>query len=332
MPQSKALLQKAHKVAVVRTDKIGDMVLTLPMLKILKEEFPEKEIHLVAKKYLSPLVEDLPFIDKINYLEDYKNISDIFKIEKYDIAFFPRPQLNEALSALLNGISLRVGTKYRWYSFLFNKWIDHHRSHAKKNEAEYNIEMIETITEKNYPCELISPIVNEDDFKQVVNKLKSFRNISTEKYIILHPGSGGSSRDWNTANFSELAKKFVEAKYNVIVTGSIEEVLLGEAIKSYCNEVINITGELSLKEMIALISKSSLLVANSTGVIHIAAALGVPVVGLYPNSPQLSAKRWGPYTNKKAILSPPESEDADERDDMSLINVKDVFEEAIELL
>jgi ADP-heptose:LPS heptosyltransferase len=69
-----------------------------------------------------------------------------------------------------------------------------------------------------------------------------------------------------------------------------------------------------VKELAALISMSSLFVANSTGPVHVAAALGIPVVGLYPWQTAMSAKRWGPYSERKVVLSPKAPEDCPECD------------------
>jgi heptosyltransferase III len=67
---------------------------------------------------------------------------------------------------------------------------------------------------------------------------------------------------------------------------------------------VALVNQLNLKEYAALAKLSSLFIANSTGTIHIAAAVGTPVIGLYPQMAPLSAARWGPYTEKKIIFTP----------------------------
>ena len=70
-----------------------------------------------------------------------------------------------------------------------------------------------------------------------------------------------------------------------------------------------------------LISQSECLVANSTGVLHIAAALGIKVMGFYPNTPSMNSKRWGALTDKSEFLSPPPSNNPEESDDLNRISV-----------
>jgi len=130
--------------------------------------------------------------------------------------------------------------------------------------------------------------------------------LSEDLFVILHPGSGKSARDWKPEYFGELARKLVSNnRVKVIVTGTSQEQTLVETVtKIGGNDVIPVIGKTSLREYCALASAAVLFIANSTGPIHIAAAVGVPVIGLYPQVPVLSAARWGPYTEKKTIVSP----------------------------
>ena len=118
----------------------------------------------------------------------------------------------------------------------------------------------------------------------------------------------------------------------VVITGTPEESSLCNAVSQNCSNSINLCGIFDLKQLIAIISNAKLLLVNSTGVLHIAAALDVPVLGLYPNSPHISAKRWGPYSKMSRIVSPPISNDKKLRDNMDLISVEEVVKKGLELL
>jgi len=117
-----------------------------------------------------------------------------------------------------------------------------------------------------------------------------------------------------------------------VITGVAGEFELCDNVNSVCTEAFNLCGKLSLPETIALISKAKLFISNSTGVLHIAAALGVPVIGLYPNTPHISRKRWGPLTEKSTIISPPQNSLSEYNDDMSQITVQTVFNAATKWL
>jgi ADP-heptose:LPS heptosyltransferase len=150
--------------------------------------------------------------------------------------------------------------------------------------------------------------------------------------MIIHPGSGGSAFDWDPVKFGRAAKAVAESTgVKAIITGSKNETEKCKIVNNHCPEAVNLCGSLALDEMMALIERCSLLAANSTGIIHIAASIDIPVIGLYPNTPYISAKRWGPWTRKKIILSP-KINGAERGDNMDNISVNDFVEAASQLL
>jgi len=202
----KKILEKAKKIAVIRTDRLGDMVLTLPLCKAIKENFPDKELSLIAQKYTEPLLINSPVLDKYFFLNDYENgIHDIFKEQKFHVAFFPRPKFNEAYTAFKNRIPLRIGSGYRIYSFLFNHRVYDHRKTATRHEAEFNVRLLTSITNEQYKTELIRPYINPKTFSKLSNILEAKGFNFKEQYFIIHPGSGGSANEWEPKKFGKAA-------------------------------------------------------------------------------------------------------------------------------
>jgi len=95
----------------------------------------------------------------------------------------------------------------------------------------------------------------------------------------------------------------IQDNVTVLVTGTNSEFELCKTISSETN-AFNLAGKFGLKELIALISLGEVFISNSTGPIHIAAALGKSVIGFYPKILSCSEKRWGPYTTNKVVFSP----------------------------
>jgi ADP-heptose:LPS heptosyltransferase len=126
------------------------------------------------------------------------------------------------------------------------------------------------------------------------------------RYVVVHPGSGGSAREWPQENFGLLARMMLERmNVAVVVTGTAAESAPAEAIcRAAGGPAVNLAGKLSLKELAALLERASLLVAHSTGPLHVGVALGTPVVGLYPQIPVMGTGRWGPYTDRARVLVP----------------------------
>jgi ADP-heptose:LPS heptosyltransferase len=330
--KARNLIKNAEKIAIVRTDKIGDMILTLPLISSIKKLCPQAEITLISASYTNDITENLDFIDRILNKDKFsKGLKDIFKEFKPDVVFFPRPRFDEIKDAYFAGIKLRIGSAYRWYSFFLNFKIRDHRKISEFHEAEYNLRMLENITGTKGIHDL--PDLYYNGTISFDNLLEE--NLSTGKkpdaYFIVHPGSGGSANDWDAGKMGELSQLLSE-RFNLlpIITGTKSETDKCDNAKEKSVDAMNLCGKLSLKMLKPLIKHSAFLISNSTGIIHIAAALKVPVIGFYPNTPHISAKRWGPYADNKIIISPENSEENKFNDNMSTISVKFAFDKILE--
>ncbi len=326
MTSSRNILINARRIAVVRTDRLGDMVLTLPLCAALKSVCPNAGITLIARSYCAPLLYNSPAIDCALFADKtIGGASALIRSGNYDVIFFPRPLFEEYFAAFWAGIPLRVGSGYRWYSFLINHKQFDHRKTAEFHEVEYNTRLVESALGESVETILVRPVIMPGSRKNVEILLQSNGISANQNFVVIHPGSGGSARDWQPDNFGKLAA-LLTALLNIpiIITGIETEKELCSRVHQFCPSALNLCGKLELGEMIALLDSSSLLVANSTGVLHIAAALGIPVVGLYPRTAAISAKRWGPYSDNSQVLSPPDTNE--QKDDMSLITVESVVD------
>ncbi|MEK9136887.1 MAG: glycosyltransferase family 9 protein, partial [Bacteroidota bacterium] len=199
--------------------------------------------------------------------------------------------------------------------------------------------------------ELDCPIQGEPEFyinippdvQEKMDMLLSSLGIDQEKeVIVIHPGSGGSAKEWPPEYFGRLAARFQsERGSQILVTGAkgeerkVSEVLIGSKGKA-----IPLVGRLSLKELSAVAKRANLFISNSTGPLHIAVAVGTPVVSMFPQITAMSAARWGPYTKRKRVLVPDKPvgcKECERRKDlpcacMMSISVDEVYESACSLL
>ena len=130
-------------ILISRTDKIGDVILTLPMIPEIKRLSPSSKISLFISNKLGNLLNGYEGVDNIFYYEDVvDNLLNFFKSNDFDtiINVFPRKDI--AVASFRAGIKTRVGTAYRFYSFLFNERIKEHRKYAVKHESEYNLNLL----------------------------------------------------------------------------------------------------------------------------------------------------------------------------------------------
>jgi ADP-heptose:LPS heptosyltransferase len=298
-------------ILIVRTDRIGDVVLSLPLASILKKHFPECRISFLLREYTKSLAENNSFIDEVIVLSGTKNRAEIWRNgaqlkNKYDTCIVASPTFSIALILFLSRIKLRIATGYRWYSFLFNSKIYEHRKFGERNELEYNVRLLQKlgIDEKvNFNNVLFGINPSKNSEEKVLNDLRKLGVSFSKPLIVVHPGTGGSAVDLPIEKLQKIVGMLSLGNYEILITGSESEKELCESlVVSKC--IINTAGRYNLSELIALLNNADLLLANSTGPIHIAAALGKYVIGFYPKIVACSQKRWGPYTDKKVIFSP----------------------------
>jgi len=340
-------MKEPKNILLVRTDRIGDVVLSLPMAEIIKRHFPNSKVSFLLRNYTKALADNNPFIDEILILHEEngeelmnENI-ELLKNKNFDTCFVVHPTLRMAAILFLSGIKKRIGTGYRWYSFLFNKKIFEHRKYGTDHELHHNLNMLrkigisESVNEENVSFNIHPSPESIQKVEDLLNRNKIDTSIAN---VIIHPGSGGSAVDLPISTFKEVVSLLArELKLNILITGS-------ESEKKLCEEFIvnertyNLAGKFNLEELIAVINKSKIMIANSTGPIHIAAALGKSVVGFYPKIASCSQKRWGPYTNKKVIFEPViecqncTKKQCSELNCMSSISAQDIFNSIKEML
>ncbi|MBE0573218.1 MAG: glycosyltransferase family 9 protein [Ignavibacteriaceae bacterium] len=329
-------------ILIVRTDRIGDVVLSLPMAELIKKKYPDCKVTYFIRDYTSSLIDGNPFIDEVFIAEESdgeilfgKNLKKI-KSKKFDTCVVVNPTLTISLIMFLSGIQNRIGTGYRWYSFLFNQKVFEHRKHGDKHELEYNINLLNKIdiNFKDFSNEIKFHLNVNEKSSEKINLIlyeKGFK--SGNKIVIIHPGSGGSSVDLRKDKLIQLTGRIGNLNsVTIIITGSKSESELCREFE-ITESVVNLSGQLDLSLLKALINKADLFISNSTGPMHIAAALGVHVIGFFPKILSCSQKRWGPYTEKRTIFSPTidcsncTREQCEKLDCMNSIDIGRVFDE-----
>jgi len=177
------------------------------------------------------------------------------------------------------------------------------RKRSSLHEAQLNLKLIMGITEEGhisldevselYGLKNTEPL--EDKFHQLIDKNKF--------NLILHPKSKGSAREWGVDNFIRLIDILPEEEYRIFISGTEEEgTLLKDSGIFESDKVTDLTGQMSLGQLISFIRVCNGLVAASTGPLHLAAALGITAVGIYPPIRPMHPGRWAPVGHKATYL------------------------------
>lgn len=304
-------LPHPQNILVVRTDRIGDVVLSLPMISVLKANFPSARITMLLRSYTKELAEGQPGLEAILLYDERGRLKPFWKMRselhrsRFDVVILAYPTFRLALLMVLAGIPVRVGTGYRWYSFLLNRRVYEHRKTAEKHELEYNLSLLKRIGAVFDRYEMPRLVLSDQHARVAEQIRKELGLLPGDRVIVLHPGSGGSARDWSPSRFAQLGSEIVRRGYRVVVTGGPgEDALVQRVVSDAGSGVLPLVNRLSLNELAAFLRTVDLFVSNSTGPLHIAAAMGTPVIGFYPPMRACSPQRWGPYTEKKTIFVP----------------------------
>ncbi len=169
------------------------------------------------------------------------------------------------------------------------------RKNSGFHEAQLNLKLLKAINLK--PDLSTASIIANYGFTQipVLTKENGYLIDQNRFNFIIHPKSRGSAREWPLHHFASLINLLPVEKFNIIISGVEAEKQDAEKLVSLVKRpVFNIAGLLDLKQFIALISESDGLITNSTGPLHIAAALNKNTIGLYPPLNGLDPGRWGP--------------------------------------
>jgi len=308
------------RILVVRTDRLGDVVLTLPVFNALRRCFPGAHLAMLVGSYAGEIVEGCAGVDEILRYDHaggpvpFLVMMERLRAGRFDAAVIVHPTPRLALLAFFSRIPVRVGTGYRYYSLLFNRRVYTHRKTAMRHEVEYNMGLLAPLGCTAEPARPLDvPLDIPPEARERAATLLRDAGVSG-RFAVIHPGSGGSAREWPLENFGLLARRIArEMHLPVVVTGSAGESSRAEEVaRTAAGGGTNLAGRLSLKELAALLAKASLLIANSTGPLHVGVAVGTPVVGLYPQIPVMGPRRWGPYTDNARVLVPDRPPDCDE--------------------
>ncbi len=341
-----------HNILVVRTDRLGDVILTLPLLPLIHECLPGARVSMLLSRYTGEIVEGHPYAEALLWYDDasrrpvpFREMTRQIRGRHFDTVIVVHPTLRLAWMMRLAGIPARIGSGYRYYSFLFNRRVYEHRKDARRHELEYNLQLLAQLG-CSVPATLERPdygIRIPPEAGRKILEMKRTLNVGVERpFVVVHPGSGGSAREWPLESFARLAENLHRQKnVDIIITGSREEEeKVHELLSRLGGRAVSVAGLLGLKELAALVQSASLFVSNSTGPLHLAVAMGTPVLGFYPQITAMSAKRWGPYGGSSKVLVPDKPIDCAECAGsggkpcvcMASISIEEAYESACALL
>jgi heptosyltransferase-2 len=296
-----------YKILVVSPSWVGDTMLIQPMLMRLKERHPQCQIDALAPPWTEALLRQMPEVHdviinpfphgKLQFRERMR-LGKQLRAAQYDQVIVLPNSLKSALAPFFANIPLRTGFVGEMRYGLLN---DARKLH--KRELPLMVERFAQLAEeRHHPMKRPVPkprlTVSEGQRLRVLQKLK----LTLDKPVaIFCPGAEyGPAKRWPVAYFAELAQQAQARGYAVWLVGSPKDKEIGDNIVALGNpECRNLCGSTDLADAIALLSCASLVVANDSGLMHLAAALDRPMLALYgSSSPQFTP----PLSDQAQIL------------------------------
>lgn len=293
-----------RRILIIRTDRIGDVLLSTPVIYALRQKFPHAFISIMVAPYALDIVEDNLYLDEvIIYDKDGKHkswwrsfkFSRRLKKKKFDLAIILHPTNRMHLVTFLAGIPQRLGYN-RKLGFLLNLRKKHTKQEGSRHEAEYNLDLLSDLGIIGNPQDLFMPIRRESEqYVEELFRKEGIRKI--DKILAINPGSSCPSKIWPQENFVQVAEK-LSGLYNfkiLILAGPKEMYLADKLAREIKAKVINLAGKTSISQLASILKRCTLFISNDSGPVHVASALGTPVISIFGrNQAGLSPRRWGP--------------------------------------
>jgi heptosyltransferase-3 len=292
---------------ISRTDAIGDVVLTLPVAGVLKELYPGARVLFLGRSYTEEVVKASEHIDGFLNWDENKNLAAAGA--DTIIHVFPDKQI--ARLAKKAHIKERIGTRNRLYHWwTCNRLVKLSRRHSPLHEAQLNLQLLKPLGAKDlYTLDEIGNYYGLTRLLPLPAEIASLPDPGRFN-LVLHPKSRGSAREWGLDNFRELIRLLPQEHFKIFITGTASEGRLLQSLFEEFPFLVDLTGRLSLGQLTSFLSRVDGLVAASTGPLHLAAAVGINAIGIYPPIRPMHPGRWAPIgPGAKVFVKEGECED-----------------------
>jgi heptosyltransferase I len=331
-----------RKVLVIKPSALGDVVMALPAVRNLRRGLPGAKIYWLINKGLAGILDGNPNVDHVIEFdretlgrmwcsaaawEEFKSLVKSLRAEKFDAVLDMQGLLRTAILGRLSGCTIRVGMRdaREGAPFLYTDLVA--RPEGTEHVVDHYCEMAELLwVDGGAP--IFEMGVNEVAEATAMGNLGA-RGVSGD-YAVLIPGASDASKRWPVERFAAVADQIAkDYGLKVVATGSKGEAeTIAQVARLATTEVVNLAGQTTLPELVAVLRNSRLIVGNDTGPTHIAAALGRPLAVIFG---QVNPARLYPYGRKQCVAAiEPWSRPAGIRSDEPRYKVENVTFEMVQ--
>jgi heptosyltransferase II len=293
------------KILIRATNWVGDAVMALPALRAVRTRFPEAEITILARRYVAFLYEDQQLCDHLMFVDDQRDLLGGLRAQKFEIALLLQNAFEAAWLAWRTGIPERIGYARDGRSLLLTKAVPVPRpGEIPFHEQYYYLELLRRAgwLDSLPNNSMITLHVPEENRHRAAEFLISSSVKPDSLRIAIGAGASyGSAKCWPPNRFAELANRLqAQTGAEVILFGTRAEAPVSSAIAAGMHRPpVDLTGKTAVNDLPALLSQCHLFIGNDSGAMHVAAAVGLPVVAVFgPTDPLGTA----PVTPRSSIV------------------------------
>lgn len=321
------------RILVVRNDKLGDFMLAWPALALLKRSLPQIHLTVLVPAYTQSLAQVCPWVDQVLLdPQDFKQVNRQY----FDAVLTLFSTGRIGWQVFKGRIPIRFAPATKWAQVFYNHTVVQRRSRSEKPEFIYNLELASALIEflGHKPAQSLPPYwpMNSDETMALRKQLANLLGLDAARpWFFLHSGSGGSANNLSIDQYAQLVISMHQQLQQegrhlpqwVLTCGPGEEASVESLHQRMPDDVAAVMYR-STDGLVAFaksIATAQLMVAGSTGPLHIAGALDVPTVGFFPAKRSATPLRWRPCNSEGRTISFSPELDSKELTNMSTIDV-----------
>jgi lipopolysaccharide heptosyltransferase I len=321
-----------ERILLIKPSALGDVIHTVPVLVKLRQRYPQAQIDWMLHPAIADWVGHHPAINRVIYF-DRKALAEPRTAPKalwrllrqlrggqYDLVIDLHGQLRSAFFTLSTGAPVRIGFdrprkeihnsprnlpvgayRHGWSGARENSWI------AYSHHIPIPTLEVHAVQRYLWLGQMLGFEASSPDFHvpippnaiKRVEDLLAANGISHQRILVMSPGTVWETKRWSSEGFAAVGRHFIDQGWSVVLAGSSGDRAVCQHVASLCPGAINLCGQTKVSELAALISRADLCVSNDSGPMHMAVALGRPVVSIFGPTDEL----WvGPFGRKDAVV------------------------------
>lgn len=302
-------------ILLVRTDRLGETLLHLPVAVALKQAFGRARVTWLANPALVELLQTALGVDQVlgyqaspaHWWRDAARLGRQWRADGVDLVLISNCTKEFHAASWLAGIPARVGYDRKWGCLLTHR-LEDRRALGECHEVEYNMRLLTAlgITVPRVPT-LHLPVTQAAE-RRMSQLLDQLGVDQSERVVVVHPWTSNPRKQWPLERFHRLVELLsgTQGLRPVVIGGSEELAREAAVVEGLGVRVMNFVGRLSLPELAACLRRARVAVTNDSGPMHLAAAVGTPLIALFGTAdPGSHPRRWGPWGSGHTVIHKP---------------------------